>query len=152
MNSTARDPRRGRTTTACRSISSAEAIATLGANATDGFHTYNVVNPHDDGISLDQIVDWLIAAGNSIQRIDDWLTRFETAMRALPDTQRQHSELNLLEAFRPPAAALHSPVLSADAFRACVRSSCIGLDRDIPQISADLIGKYVADLRQLELL
>jgi fatty acid CoA ligase FadD9 len=35
----------------------AEAIATLGGNATDGFHTYNVVNPHDDGISLDQFVD-----------------------------------------------------------------------------------------------
>ena len=133
----------------------AEAIATLGANATDGFHTYNAVNPHDDGISLDQFVDWLIAAGNPIQRIDDygdWLTRFETAMRALPDRQRQHSELNLLDAFRPPAPALHSPVLPADAFRAGVRSSCIGVDRDIPHISADLIGKYVADLRQLELL
>jgi fatty acid CoA ligase FadD9 len=133
----------------------AEAIATLGASATDGFRTYNVVNPHDDGISLDQFVDWLIAAGNSIQRIDDygdWLTRFETAMRALPDRQRQHSELNLLEAFRPPAAALHTPVLPAAAFRAGVRSSCIGVDRDIPHISADLIGKYVADLRQLELL
>jgi fatty acid CoA ligase FadD9 len=133
----------------------AEAIATLGANATDGLHTYNVVNPHDDGISLDRFVDWLIAAGNSIQRVDDygdWLARFETAMRALPDRQRQHSELNLLDAFRPPAPALHSPVLPADAFRAGVRKSCIGPDRDIPHISADLIGKYVADLRQLELL
>ena len=133
----------------------AEAITTLGANATDGFHTYNVVNPHDDGISLDQFVDWLIAAGNPIQRIDDyadWLTRFEAAMRALPDRQRQHSELNLLEAFKPPSPALHSPALPADVFRAGVRKSCIGPDRDIPHISADLIGKYVADLRQLELL
>jgi fatty acid CoA ligase FadD9 len=133
----------------------AEAIATLGANATDGFHTYNVVNPHDDGISLDQFVDWLIAAGNPIQRIDDyadWLTRFETAMRALPDRQRQYSELNLLDAFRPPSPAIHSPALPADAFRAGVRKSCIGPERDIPHISADLIGKYVTDLRQLELL
>jgi fatty acid CoA ligase FadD9 len=133
----------------------AEAIAALGSNATDGFHTYNVVNPHDDGISLDQFVDWLIAAGNPIERIDDyadWLTRFEAAMRALPDRQRQHSELNLLEAFKPPSPALHSPALPADAFRAGVRRSCIGPDRDIPHISADLIGKYVADLRQLELL
>ena len=133
----------------------AEAIATLGADATDGWHSYNVVNPHDDGISLDQFVDWLIAAGNPIRRIDDygeWLTSFEAAMRALPDRQRQHSELNLLEAFRPPAPALHSPVLPADAFRARVRRSCFGSDRDIPHISEELIGKYVADLRQLELL
>jgi fatty acid CoA ligase FadD9 len=133
----------------------AEAIATLGANATGGFHTFNVVNPHDDGICLDQFVDWLIAAGNSIQRVDDygdWLTQFETAMRALPDKQRKHSELGLLDGFKPPAPALHSPVLSAVEFRAGVRNSRIGPDRDIPHISADLIGKYVADLRQLELL
>jgi fatty acid CoA ligase FadD9 len=133
----------------------AEAIATLGANATEGFHTYNVVNPHDDGISLDRFVDWLIAAGNPIQRIDDyvdWLTRFEAAMRALPDRQRQHSELKLLDAFKPPSPAIHSPALPADAFRAGVRKSRIGPDRDIPHISPNLIGKYVADLRQLELL
>ncbi len=133
----------------------AEAIATLGANATDGFHTYNVVNPHDDGISFDQFVVWLIDAVHAIQRIDDygdWLTRFETAMRALPDRQRQHSELNLLGAFKPPAQALSGPVLPADGFRAGVRNSSIGPERDIPHISRDLIGKYVADLRQLELL
>ena len=133
----------------------AEAITTLGANATDGLHTYNVVNPHDDGISLDQFVDWLIAAGNPIQRIDDyadWLTRFEAAMRALPDRQRQHSELKLIEAFKPPSPALHSPALPADVFRDGVRKSCVGSDGDIPHISADLIGKYVADLRQLDLL
>ena len=133
----------------------AEAIATLGADATDGFYSYNVVNPHDDGISLDQFVDWLIAAGNPIQRIDDygdWLTRFEAAMRGLPERQRQHSELSLLDGFKPPAPALHSPVLPADVFRAGVQKACIGPDRDIPHISAELIGKYVADLRQLELL
>jgi fatty acid CoA ligase FadD9 len=133
----------------------AEAIATLGANATGGFHTYNVVNPHDDDICLDRFVDWLIAAGNSIQRIDDygdWLRQFETAMRALPDKQRKHSELGLLAGFKPPAPALHSSVLPADAFRAGVRAAQIGAEHDIPHISADLIGKYVTDLRQLELL
>jgi fatty acid CoA ligase FadD9 len=133
----------------------AEAITTLGANATEGFHTYNVVNPHDDGISLDQFVDWLIAAGNPIQHIDDygdWLMRFETAMLALPDRQRQYSELKLLGAFKPPAPALHGPALPAEVFRACVQNSCIGPEHDIPHISAELIGKYVAELRQLELL
>ena len=71
----------------------AEAISTLGAQVVDGFETYHVVNPYDDGIGLDEYVDWLIDAGYSIQRIADydaWLQRFETAMRALPERQRQH--------------------------------------------------------------
>ena len=74
----------------------AEAIATLGAQVVDGFETYHVMNPHDDGIGLDEYVDWLIEAGYPIQRIDDfgeWLQRFETGLRALPDRQRQHSVL-----------------------------------------------------------
>jgi len=61
----------------------AEAIATLGAKAAEGFQTYHVMNPYDDGIGMDQFVDWLIEDGNSIQRIaeyGDWLPRFETAL------------------------------------------------------------------------
>ena len=74
----------------------AEAIATLGAQVVDGFETYHVMNPHDDGIGFDEYVDWLIEAGYPIQRIDDfgeWLQRFEAALSALPDRQRQHSVL-----------------------------------------------------------
>ena len=58
----------------------------------DGFETYHVMNPYDDGIGLDEYVDWLIDAGYPIERVadyDDWLQRFETAMRALPERQRQ---------------------------------------------------------------
>ena len=72
----------------------AEAITTLGAHVVEGFETYHVMNPHDDGIGLDQYVDWLIEAGHPIERIDDigeWGKRFEAALRALPDRQRQHS-------------------------------------------------------------
>ncbi len=57
------------------------------------------MNPHDDGIGLDEYVDWLIEAGYPIQRIDDfgeWLQRFEAGLRALPDRQRQHSVLQML--------------------------------------------------------
>ena len=91
----------------------AEAIATLGAQVVDGFETYHVMNPHDDGIGLDEYVDWLIEAGYSIERIDDigeWEQRFETALRALPDRQRQHSVLQVLllrnsERVQPPSRA-----------------------------------------------
>src|SRR6202007_2989703 len=71
----------------------AEAIATLGQQAVDGFTTYNVLNPYDDGIGLDQCVDWLIDAGYPIQRIPDydgWLQRFETSLRAPPERTRPH--------------------------------------------------------------
>ena len=89
----------------------AEAIATLGAQVVDGFETYHVMNPHDDGIGLDEYVDWLIEAGYPIQRIGDfgeWLQRFETGLRALPDRQRQHSVLQMLllrnsKQFSPPS-------------------------------------------------
>jgi fatty acid CoA ligase FadD9 len=41
----------------------AQAITDLRSQATEGFQTCNVVNPHHDGISLDTFVDWLIEAG-----------------------------------------------------------------------------------------
>ncbi len=43
----------------------AEAISTLGAEVVDGYETYHVMNPYDDGIGLDEFVDWLISAGYS---------------------------------------------------------------------------------------
>ena len=39
----------------------AEAISTLGAQSAGGFHTYHVMNPYDDGIGMDEFVDWLIS-------------------------------------------------------------------------------------------
>ena len=41
----------------------AEAISTLSIRMVDGFETYHVMNPHDDGIGLDEYVDWVIEAG-----------------------------------------------------------------------------------------
>ena len=133
----------------------AEAIATLGAQNTDGYRTFNAVNPHDDGVSLDVFVDWLIEAGYPIQRIDDyqdWFTRFETAIRALPQTQRQNSLLPLLHSVRQPDEPVAGSVIPADRFRDAVQEAKIGADKDIPQLSSALIVKYVDDLRQLGLL
>ena len=44
----------------------AAAISTLGTQVLDngdGFQTYHVMNPYDDGIGLDEYVDWLVEAG-----------------------------------------------------------------------------------------
>jgi fatty acid CoA ligase FadD9 len=50
----------------------AESITALGADARRGFRSYDVMNPHDDGISLDVFVDWLIESGHPINRVDDY--------------------------------------------------------------------------------
>jgi len=137
----------------------AEAVTTLGAQtaATPGpsFLSFDVMNPHDDGVSLDVFVDWLIDSGYDIRRIDDhddWLGRFETALRALPDRQRQHSVLPLLEAYRKPEQPLRGAPAPTEVFRAAVQNAKIGVDKDIPHLTAALIDKYVADLRLLGLI
>jgi fatty acid CoA ligase FadD9 len=132
----------------------AAAIVAL-AGSSSGFETYNVVNTHDDGISLDLFVDWLIQAGHRIHRVDpyeDWSARFEIAMRALPETQRQHSLLALMAAFRHPVGAVAGSPIPAEKFRRRVRVSKIGPDGDIPNITPQLIHKYITDLQKLELL
>ncbi|WP_306363914.1 carboxylic acid reductase [Nocardia sp. CC227C] len=133
----------------------AAAVTALGAAPTSGFDTYDVLNPHDDGISLDTFVDWLIEAGHPIDRIDDyadWFTRFDTALRALPDQQRQHSLLPLLHAYRRPSPPLPGAALPAKHFRAAVQQAKLGPDSDIPHLRRELIEKYVSDLRLLGLL
>jgi fatty acid CoA ligase FadD9 len=133
----------------------AEAIDTLGGDIRDGYRTYNVLNTHDDGVSLDTFVDWLIAAGNRIERIDDygqWLTRFESAMQSLPDHQRRNSLLPLMNAYARPGEATHGTEMPAQKFRAAVQSAGIGPGGDVPHITEALIDKYVSDLRQLGLL
>ncbi|QIS03993.1 AMP-binding protein [Nocardia brasiliensis] len=133
----------------------AEAITTLGARTDAGFHTYDVWNPYDDGISLDEFVDWLADFGVPIQRIEDhgeWFRRMETAIRALPEKQRDASLLPLLDAYRRPLRAVRGSALPAKNFQAAVQAARIGPDNDIPHLSPALIDKYVTDLRHLGLL
>jgi fatty acid CoA ligase FadD9 len=136
----------------------AEAISTLGAQALDkevGFQTYHVMNPHDDGIGLDEYVDWLVDAGYSIQRVDDyatWLARFETALRGLPERQRQYSLLPLLHNYQKPDKPINGSMAPTDRFRAAVQEAKIGADKDIPHVSAPVIVKYITDLQLLGLL
>ncbi|OBK48799.1 oxidoreductase [Mycobacterium kubicae] len=133
----------------------AEAITTLGGHCTEGYHTYNVLNTHDDGVSLDTFVDWLVASGHHIDRIDDyrdWLTRFEAAMKALPETQRRNSLLPLMTAYAKPGKPTHGTGVPAEKFRAAVQSAGIGATKDVPHLDEALIDKYVTDLEQLGLL
>jgi fatty acid CoA ligase FadD9 len=133
----------------------AEAISDLGAQVVDGFQTYHVMNPYDDGIGLDEYVDWLIDAGFSIQRVGDyatWLERFETTLRALPERQRNSSLLPLLHNYQKPDKPINGSMAPTDRFRAAVQEAKIGPDKDIPHITPQVIVKYITDLQLLALL
>lgn len=133
----------------------AEAIATLGSTAGADYRTYHVVNPHDDGVSMDTFIDWTIEAGHSIRRIDDyedWFNRFETALRGLPEQRRQRSSLPLLHQLRRPMPAVPGASVSAVRFRADVRALGVGADKDIPHLSKGFIRKYLEDLRCVGLI
>ncbi|WP_216897079.1 carboxylic acid reductase [Nocardia alni] len=128
----------------------AEAITVLGTQVGDGFETYDVINPHDDDLSLDQFVDWLIEAGHPIERISDygeWFSRFETALRALPERQRQHSVLPLLHAYRRPGRPMRGGTIPAKRFQSAVQAAKLGPDHDIPHVTRELIEKYASDLK-----
>jgi fatty acid CoA ligase FadD9 len=133
----------------------AEAISTLGAQSEGGFHTFHVMNPYDDGIGMDEFVDWLIEDGNAIARIPsyaDWLARFETGLRGLPERQRQASLLPLLHNYQKPERPLRGSLAPTDRFRAAVQEAKVGPDKDIPHITPQIIAKYISDLRLLGLL
>ncbi len=133
----------------------AESISSLGAQVVEGFQTYHVMNPYDDGIGFDEYVDWLIDAGYSVRRVGDystWLQRFEMTLRALPERQRQSSLLPLLHNYQKPQVPLNGSMAPTDRFRAAVQEAKIGPDKDIPHVSQPVIVKYVTDLQLLGLL
>ncbi len=130
----------------------AEAVVTLGGAALAGYRTYSLVNPHDDGISLDTFVDWLNEAGHRIDRVedyDDWLARFETALRAAPESLRKHSILPLLDAHRTPEGVISGSAIPSARFQAAVEDARLGRTGDIPQLSPAFIKKYADDLAPL---
>ncbi|OBG89733.1 oxidoreductase [Mycobacterium sp. E802] len=133
----------------------AESVSTLGGQSVESFETYHVMNPYDDGLGMDEFVDWLIEAGYAIERIADygqWIQRFESTLRALPDKQRQASLLPLLHNYQQPERPMRGALAPTDHFRAAVQEAKIGPDKDIPHVSAAVIVKYITDLQQLGLL
>ncbi|PMS29200.1 oxidoreductase [Paraburkholderia rhynchosiae] len=133
----------------------AKSIAALTADALAGYRTWHVVNPHDDGISMDTFVDWATVHGCQIRRIDEyanWLARFETALRALPEKVRQQSSLPLIHQLRVPSPRVAGTSVPTVRFEDDVRKFMVAGDGRIPHISADFIGKYLADMRHLRLM
>ena len=130
----------------------AEVLIAVAQQRTDGYHSYHICNPHDDGIGLDEFVDWFIEAGYRIERIDDygkWFVRFETALQALPDDQKSRSLLPLLQAYKQPGTATEGSRHPGDRFQQALHAGVS--PRDIPHLSKAFIQKYGDDLEQLGL-
>ncbi|MFI5742348.1 thioester reductase domain-containing protein [Streptomyces anulatus] len=134
----------------------AAAVVALGGRGTSevssGYRTFSLVNPNDDGVSLDAIVDWLAQDGHAIERVDDyaeWYLRFEAAMRALPEAQRQYAALPVRHGFKEPEDPVPGSVIPSDRFRAAVRAGAIAGHGNIPSLTRDLVTKYARDLKYL---
>ena len=84
----------------------------------------------------------------------EWLQRFETAMRALPDRQR------LVFRAAPAAAATSGPRIRCarkrsdrpNASTAAVQEAKIGPDKDIPHVTAPIVVKCITSLKLMGLL
>ncbi|MEU7154545.1 carboxylic acid reductase [Streptomyces sp. NPDC045470] len=132
----------------------AAAITSLAADNAHDHLTYNTVNTHDDGVSLDEFVDWLIAAGHPITRFDDhrqWHLRTEAALRGLPDHQRRLSLLPLMQAYARPGEPRPGSAVPAERFTAAVGRLGVGRGT-VPSLSPEFLTKCVADLKLHDLL
>ncbi|WP_340313476.1 carboxylic acid reductase [Rhizorhabdus argentea] len=130
----------------------ASAMQQIGSRPYSGFHSFNMVNHHDDGASLDSFVDWIASKGYPVARVDDhddWMQRFESKLRNLPEAERQVSSLNILEHFAHPHSAAPSP-LKSDDFVAAIAS--LSPARAIPHLTEAYIHKYLDDMEARGLL
>ncbi|WP_288487469.1 thioester reductase domain-containing protein [uncultured Novosphingobium sp.] len=132
----------------------AAAVSAIGERRRTGFHTFHVLNPHDDGISQDTFVQWLEELGYSMTRapFTAWLARFEGAMRALPDDARRASMLPLMEALSGQQPVRTGPTLPCPQFVAATAQANITADGRVPHLERKIIARYVTDLKAEGLL
>lgn len=136
-------------------FTAASITAIGGVNVIDGYRSFDVFNPHHDGVSMDTFVDWLIDAGYKITRIDDydqWLARFELALKGLPEQQRQQSVLPLLKMYEKPQPAIDGSALPTAEFSRAVHEAKVGDGGEIPHVTKELILKYASDIQLLGLV
>ncbi|MEO5598800.1 MAG: thioester reductase domain-containing protein, partial [Novosphingobium sp.] len=133
----------------------AAAIVAIGEARRVGLHTFHVLNPHDDGVSLDAFVDWIGEDGFPCQKVapfEAWLEQFETALRALPEASRRASLLPLMAAYSSPPPAVPGTQIATARFASGVLETMPGGVGEIPHVGPQLIAKYLADLRASGLL
>lgn len=126
----------------------ARAVTMLTQNlSTTGFTTYHLVNPFDDGVSLDKMVSWLIDAGVSLTPIDThatWMRRFRSALSALDERDKRASLLPLLEGFQEPEDPAFGSLITSDRFsEALAEAKAEGL---VSPLTFEFLLKCVGDI------
>jgi fatty acid CoA ligase FadD9 len=131
----------------------AAAIVGISLDPHREIKTFHVLNHHaDDGISLDTFVDWIEAAGYPVERIPShrqWLQRFEEKLKALPEEQRQHSSLTVLDSLRHPYPA-GEPMVGSKRFEDAV--AALPAEAQVPHLTQEFIDKCLDDMRRLGLI
>ncbi len=131
------------------------AIINLSTENSNEYITYNLVNHHDDGISLDIIVDWLQTFGFDIKRTEqygEWIGAFESSLKQFPDSLKLHSFLPLIDSIQEPQNAVSGSAIPSDRFREAMKRQGEGIeDSFIPGITKSLIWKYALDFKALGL-
>jgi fatty acid CoA ligase FadD9 len=130
------------------------AAAVVGpGDSQPGYCTYNMQNYHwDDGCSLDTFVDWIEAAGYSINRVADyqsWFIELKQKLSQLPEPQQRHSALEIADAYAVPQAT-DNPAVNCDQFKALVARLTVG--PQVPHLSQDYIAKCLRDMCLLGLI
>ncbi len=131
----------------------AKTMVAIAVHSQEGFTTYNFDNPHDDGISLDRIIDWITESGYQITRISDyhdWFLRFEEQLKLLPEKQRSQSSLAIIGQMRDPIPV--SVHFKCDVFKEKVRQLATDPSGGIPQLSLEFIQKNLNDMIVLNMI
>ena len=132
-------------------VSTVVSRAPLAKSSTP--QVFNILNYHaGDGCSLDAFVDWIIAAGHPITRIDahaEWYAAFVEKLKALPPGRRGKSVLAIADAFSRPLAVDH-PIPGHENFRRLYQTLSDG--EDIPHLSERFIRKCLNDMKLKNLI
>jgi len=83
-----------------------------------------------------------------VQDYTEWLRRFEEKLRALPEDQRQHSSLTVLDSLSHPRAS--ETLVGSKRFQDAVSALPIG--PDVPQLTREFVLKCLDDMRGLDLI
>ncbi|MGD9793041.1 MAG: thioester reductase domain-containing protein [Acidimicrobiia bacterium] len=130
----------------------ATAIAGIGLLPRCGVDTFNMVNNHDDGVSMDSFVEWVESAGYPIDRVADhadWVRRFETVLQALPEDLRGASSYMVMDSMRALYRANPSTPGNMQ-FLEGLRQ--LPQPLELPHLTEAIIHKSLADLRHHGLL
>ncbi|GAB4086253.1 carboxylic acid reductase [Myceligenerans cantabricum] len=128
----------------------ASCIVALDAASQGGYSTHHVVNPLDDGVSLDTMVDWLTGLGVELTKVDDhtdWHRRLGAGLRALSESERRASILPLLDSFSAPEQPVAGSSIASPGFLARVQD--LGLDTRIRSLDARFVEKSLSDLEHV---